>query len=150
MVLCLQSKMHQALVWWFAIQRVKFWQCYQKKIPQPPSVVLLKTMATRRAAYFVHKIGIPFSILKGDQEISTNAFWHGNFSSSSFSHLIKDIMFSVSSLQNYSFQHTFRQGNALAHALAKRVRFCCSFQVWMEFIPPNLYRCYIFYLQGLI
>lgn len=75
-----------------------------KTIPQPPSVVLLETMAARRAAYFIHEIGTPSSILKADLEISTNALRHGNFSSSSFDHLIKDIiMSSVSSLQNYSF-----------------------------------------------
>jgi len=47
-----------------------------QKIPQPPSMVLLETMAARRAAYFIHEIGIPSSILKGDLEISTNALRH--------------------------------------------------------------------------
>ena len=62
-----------------------------EKIPQPPLVVLLQTMTARRAAYFIYKIGIPNSIFKGDLEIPINALWHGNFSSSSFGHLIKDI-----------------------------------------------------------
>ena len=115
-----------------------------EKISQPPSMVLLETMAARRAAYFIHEIGIPSSILEGDLEISTNVLRHGNFSSSSFGHLIKDIiMSSVSSLQNYSCLHTLRQGNSLAHALAKRVRFYSSFQVQMEFVPPDLYNCCI-------
>ena len=35
-----------------------------KKISHPPLVVLLETMAARRAAYFIHEIGIPSSILK--------------------------------------------------------------------------------------
>ena len=62
-----------------------------EKIPQPPLVVLLETMIARRVAYFIYEIGIPSSIFKGDLEIPTNALWHGNFSSSSFGHLIKDI-----------------------------------------------------------
>lgn len=64
-----------------------------KKILQPPSVVLLETMAPRRAVHFVHEISIPSSILKGDSKTSTNALRNGDCSNSSFGHLIKDIIF---------------------------------------------------------
>ncbi|XP_075665351.1 uncharacterized protein LOC142635017 [Castanea sativa] len=93
-----------------------------EKIPQPPLVVLLETMAARKVVYFVHKIGTPSSILEGDSEISTNALRHENFSNSSFGHLIKDIMSSISFFQNYSLLHTLKQGNALAHAPVKKAR----------------------------
>lgn len=57
--------------------------------------------------------------------------------------MIKDILSSASSLQNYSFAHTLRHGNALAHALAKKVRFSFPSQVWIEPVPQELYNCYV-------
>ena len=32
-----------------------------------------------------------------------------------------------------------RQGNTVAHALVRRVRLCCSFEVWMENVPPSIF-----------
>ena len=39
--------------------------------------------------------------------------------------------------------HMCRQGNALADALAKRVRLSSPLLVWMESVPPDLYNCYL-------
>jgi len=55
---------------------------------------------------------------------------------SSFSHLIKDVLASVSSLRSFSFSHTVRQGNA--HALAWRVKLPFTLFIWMEFVPLDL------------
>ena len=40
-------------------------------------------------------------------------------------------------LQSWSFSSTFKQGNTVAHALTRRVRLCCSFEIWMESIPSH-------------
>ena len=42
---------------------------------------------------------------------------------SAFDHLIKDTMSFVNSFQSWSFAHTYRQGNGVAHALARRAKF---------------------------
>ena len=34
--------------------------------------------------------------------------------------------------------HIYRQGNAVAHILAQRVRLSSPLQVWMESVPPDL------------
>ena len=57
------------------------------KIPMPPSMVLLETIAVsvvfletiaaRRAVHFIHEIGIPSSIFEGDSEISINTLLIG-------------------------------------------------------------------------
>ena len=40
---------------------------------------------------------------------------------------------------SFSFSHIFRQGNALALALAKRARISFRMFAWMESVPPDLY-----------
>ena len=59
---------------------------------------------------------------------------------SSFGHLIKDVLASISSLRSFSFSHTVRQGNAHAHAhaLARRARLPFTLLIWMEFVPLDL------------
>ena len=51
-------------------------------------------------------------------------------------HIVKDILLSSSS-------HICRQGNALADAFVKRARFSFPLLVWMEFVPSDLYNCYL-------
>ena len=34
--------------------------------------------------------------------------------------------------------HSYRQGNAIAHALIKRAKFSFSLLVWMEFVPFDI------------
>ena len=58
---------------------------------------------------------------------------------SAIGHLVKDTMLFVNSLRSWSFSHIYRQNNTVAHVLAKKVRFCCSFEVWMENVPPNIF-----------
>ena len=90
--------------------------------PLPSLVVALETLATRRAVYFVQELDLQGSIFEGDSELSISAIKNQCFHHPSCGHLIKDIMFSVSSIQNYSFFHIRRQGNALARALVRRAR----------------------------
>ena len=58
-------------------------------------------------------------------------------------HLVKDIVSSVSMFQYYSFSHTRRQGNVLAHALARRARLSFPTLVWMNFVPSDTYRFFV-------
>ena len=80
-----------------------------EKIPKPSSIVVLKTLATRRAAYFVHELGFQDAIFEGDLEISIKALQDGIPTPTSYGHLIKDTLSYVSSLQCFSFSHTHRQ-----------------------------------------
>ena len=89
-----------------------------EKIPKPSSIVVLETLAVRRAAYFVHELGFQDAIFKGDSEISIKALQDGIPTPTSYGHLIKDTFSYVSSLRCFFFSHTHRQGNTLAHALA--------------------------------
>lgn len=57
---------------------------------------------------------------------------------SSFDHLVKDVLATISSLRNFFFSHTVRQGNVSVQALAQRTRLSFSLLVWIEFVHLDL------------
>ena len=93
----------------------------------PSSVLLLETWEARRAVLFVLELGFRSSSFGGDSAISIMALRQNNLLQSSFGHIIIDTLSYASLLQNFSFSHTFRQSNALAHAWAKRANFFFSY-----------------------
>ena len=48
-----------------------------EKMPKPSSVVVLESLAARRATYFVLQLGFQDSIFKGDSEISIKVLQSG-------------------------------------------------------------------------
>ena len=113
------------------------------------STIFLETLAARRAVLFVRELGFRSSIFQGDSEVSINALRQNSFLNSSFGHIVKDTLSLVSSLRSFSFTHTYRQGNALTHALDQRARLSFLVLVWMEFVPPYIHNCYVFDLLSL-
>ena len=112
-------------------------------IPLPSSIVALETMAARRAALFVRELGFSGAIFEGDSEESILAIKKKNFQHPVVGHLVQDIMSSVSMFQYYSFSHTRRHGNVLAHALARRARLSFPTIVWMNTVPADIYRFFV-------
>ena len=112
-------------------------------IPCPSSVLALETVTARRAVHFLQELNLRGSILEGDLETSISAIKKQCFHHPDVGHLIKDIMSLVGSFQYFSFSHTQRQGNALAHALARRARLSFPISVWKEFVPPDIYKVYV-------
>lgn len=49
-----------------------------EKIPMPFSVVILETLAIKRAIIFIHEIGFLKSSFEGDPKFSINALRHRN------------------------------------------------------------------------
>ncbi|XP_050258923.1 uncharacterized protein LOC126703913 [Quercus robur] len=109
-----------------------------EKIPYPGSVDLVEILAARRVVRFIVELGMSQSIFEGDSEIVYKALKSVDVGHSSIGQYVKDIMSISSSLQTFSFSHTRRQGNCVAHALAKRARFSFPLLVWMEHVPSNV------------
>ena len=57
---------------------------------------------------------------------------------SSIGEIVKDIVSIASSLRTFSFSHTRRQDNNVAHSLAKRAIVSFPLLVWMEHVPPDV------------
>ena len=109
-----------------------------EKIPLPSSVEAVEALAARRVARFVQVVGIIESILEGDSLSMISALKNGDRMNSAIGHLIKDTLSYVISNRSLSFSHVHRRGNVIAHALVRRARFCSQYEVWMEFVPPNI------------
>ncbi|KAL0009143.1 hypothetical protein SO802_010645 [Lithocarpus litseifolius] len=114
-----------------------------EKIPIPNSIFTLETLAARRAVLFVQELGLRNVVFEGDSESSIQAISNRLLSHSSCGHIIHDILLFASSFLSFSFSHVCRQGNALADALTKRARLSCPLLVWMNYVPPDLYNCYL-------
>ncbi|XP_075633589.1 uncharacterized protein LOC142606070 [Castanea sativa] len=114
-----------------------------EKIPSPDSIFTLETLVARRAVLFVRELGLRNVVFEGDSESSIHAISNRLFLHSSCGHIIQDILLFASSFQSFSFSHVYRQGSALADALAKRARLSYPLVVWMESVPLDLYNCYL-------
>ena len=91
-----------------------------------------------KAVRFIVELGMSQSIFEGDSEIVYKALKSVDVGHSSISRYVKDIMSISGSLRTFSFSHTRRQSNCVAHALAKRARFSFPMLVWMEHVPSNV------------
>ena len=93
------------------------------------SVLVLETLAARRAIQFAHEVGFLSFIFEGlpDSETSINAIRNQTSLHSSFGHIIRDIWSSTSFFQSISFFYICKQSNVLVDVLTKRVRSFFSF-----------------------
>ncbi|XP_075659092.1 uncharacterized protein LOC142628955 [Castanea sativa] len=103
-----------------------------EKIVMPSSVEVLEMLAARRVAIFTKELGFKNVCFEGDaegvvrsirEEISSNAF---------VGHLLKDFKSIVDLFQTYSISHVRRQGNSVAHALAREARMSFPLRIWLE------------------
>ncbi|XP_050260115.1 uncharacterized protein LOC126705266 [Quercus robur] len=109
-----------------------------EKIAFPSSVETLELLAARRAAVFVVELGLQQISFKGVAEGVIKALSQRDVTHSSVGHIVKDFRSIASSLGTFSLSHTRRQGNNVAHALARRALFFFPLLVWVENVPPNI------------
>ena len=109
-----------------------------KQIVKPPSVEILELLTARRAVSFTAESGHDQFVCEGNFEAVVNSLRGFGMENSQGGHLIKDIVSLSNSFLSISFAHVRRQGNAVAHALAQRVRQSFSSQIWLECVPTDI------------
>ncbi|XP_075665557.1 uncharacterized protein LOC142635251 [Castanea sativa] len=109
-----------------------------EKIQYPSTVKMVELLAAHRAMLFTQEVSLRDTIVEGDSVTIISTLQNGKMQKSSMGHLINDTLSIVSSFRSLSFSHILRQGNAVAHALARRAKFCFLFEAWMESVPPNI------------
>ena len=111
---------------------------FTQHIPLPTSVEMVEILAARGALCFAKDLGFNKLIMEGDSEIIIKALSSNGLFASSFGHIVQDIKMVSSSLGSVLFNHTRRQGNRVAHELARLACNFVNFQSWMEDVPPGV------------
>ena len=117
-----------------------------QQIPLLTSVEMVEVLAARRALWIARELGFHNVIVEGDSESIINSINGNIMAQSEFGHILHDIKFLCSFFSCISFQHVRRQGNYLAHKLARRAM-SNPLDVWMESVPLDTVDVYNFDLQ---
>ena len=99
-------------------------------------------LAARKAAIFAKDLGFSQVCFEGNAELVVKCLQSGMVSNALVDHLVKDFMSISGHFRSSNIIHVRRQGNNVAHALARDARFSFPLRVWMEEVPPNIY-CYV-------
>ena len=106
-----------------------------QKISLPQTVVELETLAATRAIEFSIELGFSMVILEGDSKMVIKALQDNSPSLTPFGLLIRDAQEAANFFTCISYAHVGRNGNFVAHNLARYARHITGFFVWMEDVP---------------
>ena len=109
-----------------------------EQIPLPATITQVEALAARRAVDFSVDIGITSAVLEGDSNIVYKDLSNIEPSLAPHGHIIQDVKLLASSFSCITFSHTRRQGNGVAHALARRAINSPNQNVWMDIMQPNI------------
>ena len=99
----------------------------------------MEAITANRALEFAREIGINDAILGGDSSLVHLALKRGEHSLSPFGLLVEDIKVPSASFCTLLYSHTKREGNKVAHGLARLAIHVLDYVVWMESVPPPSY-----------
>ena len=99
---------------------------------------VLEVLAARRTTLCIVELGIPQFVFEGDLEVVCKALTDADFFHSAIGHIIKDVVFTISSLRTHASSHTRWQGNSITHALDKKIRISFLLLVWMKHVLPGI------------
>ena len=109
-----------------------------KQLPQLYSTLEVEAMAASTALQFASQLGFHRAILESDSLTLTMALRNNSTFLSPDGLLMKDIKFHASSFLQLRYSHVKREGNKVAHKLARHAICISDFSVQMEDVPPPL------------
>ena len=109
-----------------------------KQLPQLYSALEVEIMAASIALLFASQLGFHRAILESDSLTLATALRNNSTFLSPDGLLMEDIKFHASSFIQLRYSHIKREGNKVAHKLARHALCISDFSVWMEDVPPPL------------
>ena len=109
-----------------------------QKIPLVQSMELVKAMAARGALLFAKELSLFDVEIEGDCSRVLAALNMARSCSTLFGYVIDECKSLGASLCSCKFSHVRREGNRLAHALARRAVISADTDVWVESLPSDL------------
>ena len=112
-----------------------------QQIPLPTSVEMVEVFAARRALVFAKELGFDKVIVEGDFASTITSINGGHMDHLALGHVLLDIKCLFSSFSYISVKHINREGNCVAHKLARwAARF--PFLVWIKSVPLDILEVY--------
>uniref|UniRef100_A0A2N9F767 RNase H type-1 domain-containing protein n=1 Tax=Fagus sylvatica TaxID=28930 RepID=A0A2N9F767_FAGSY len=109
-----------------------------QRIPYPHSVNAVEASAARAATQLAIDVGILDVEIEGDSAGIVSALLDPNPCLALFGHLIEDTKLLAQSLNFVSFKHVKRDGNSVAHTLAKKAKSSKPLEIWLETVSPDI------------
>ena len=109
-----------------------------KQIPQLYTALEAEAMAAATTLSFATQLGFHRGILESDSLVLVSAMIKNSTYLSTDGLLLDDIRFYTSFFNQLLYSHVKREGNKIAHKLAKHALCISNFLVWMEDVPPPI------------
>jgi len=112
-----------------------------QQIPLPTLMEMVEALAARWVLVFAKELGFDKVIVEGDSANTITSINGGHMDHSALGHVLLDIKRLFSCFSHISIKPITREGNCVAHKLARRAA-NYHFLVWMEFVPPDILEVY--------
>ena len=97
----------------------------------------VEAIAACRAVEFSSEIGVDCAIVEGDSEVIVKALRNNDNRLTPFAPLMNDVSLFSGLFSELSYSHIRRDGNKVAHSLARLALMTPSCTVWMEDVPSH-------------
>ncbi|KAK9987323.1 hypothetical protein SO802_032274 [Lithocarpus litseifolius] len=111
-----------------------------QQLEQAYQPVEVEAIAACRAVELGSELGVGCAIVEGDSEVIVKALRNKDNGLVSFAPLINDVSLFSSLYSELSYSHIRRDGNKVAHSLAKLALMTPGCTVWMEDVPSHTLR----------
>ena len=109
-----------------------------EKLNQPFKAEDMEALAALKALSFAHELGFQNIVLEGDALNLIQALKAQEQNLLPWGLLVEDVKEYGKKFRRVLYSHVKRNGNSVAHNLAKYALRISDFQVWMEYVPSHI------------
>ena len=111
-----------------------------QQLDQAYQLMEVEAMAVCRVVEFGSELGVGCAIVEGDSEVIVKDLRNKDNGLISFAPLINDVSLFSSLFSELSYSHIRRDGNKVAHNLARLALITPDCTMWMEDVPSHTLR----------
>ena len=108
-----------------------------QQLEQAYQPVEVEAIAACRAVEFGSEVGVDCAIVEGDSEVIVKALRNNDNGLTPFAPLINDVSLFSRLFSELAYSHIRRDGNKVAHSLARLALMTPGWTVWMEGVPSR-------------